>query len=392
MKKTVLLSVIMPCYNMADTLPRALDSILMQKTDFSYEILLIDDCSTDDTGKIARMYADKHKHIFLISHNENRGNAWSFYDGLCASKGDFFCVLDGDDYYTHREKLQRQIDFFRTDVLCDYVAIAHYYILDLGNGNLYLDVYPQHTEFTYVDFITLRSGYYHTSTYMYRNIFKNNVPEFLKEDEFRGDTPRTAFHLQESRKKVKILNFTGSAYVYTYKGIWSGMNQVKQKERQIKGLTDLKRMVDTPFEINCYDMFISNIEKNWKASDGFNEYKPVDIDYCLNQLEKYTGILAFDQTLKDYLNENFYYSEYVDSLCASLGYLNSIYYPECIQKNVNDNHIAIVIGVLNLKSNGVFHEIIELIELYNCYEIMLLVTNMADEEIPEHERVLLMFL
>jgi len=179
-----------------------------------------------------------------------------------------------------------------------------------------------------------------------------------------------------------VLDFVGSAYAYTYKGIWSGMNQTKQKERQIKGLRDLKSMTNTSFELESYDKLILDTEEHWKESDDMKKFIPLSIDYCLNQLKGYTGMLAFLQI--DLILESVYYSQYVDSLCASLGYINCVYHPECIQKNVNAKRLAIVIGIINnLKEGGILYEIIELIKIYEGNEILVLVTNMTIEEVPE---------
>ena len=98
--RDIKLSIIMPLYNVEDTIRLALDSILMQKVDFNYEIITVDDCSTDNTLEILNEYAEKYPQIKIIKHEENQGNAIAFYNALSASNGDYFCVLDGDDYYT----------------------------------------------------------------------------------------------------------------------------------------------------------------------------------------------------------------------------------------------------------------------------------------------------
>ena len=85
------LSIIMPLFNVERTIRLALDSVLMQKVDFEYEIIAIDDASTDNTISILQEYARKHKNIKIIAHTENKGNAIAFYDGLVASSGDYFC-------------------------------------------------------------------------------------------------------------------------------------------------------------------------------------------------------------------------------------------------------------------------------------------------------------
>ena len=392
METTPVLSIIMPCYNVADTLTRALDSILMQQTRFPYEILIVDDCSTDNTVGIVRSYKEKHEQIKLIQHETNLGNAHAFYDGLRAAQGDNFCVLDGDDYYTHTEKLQRQIDFFNGDVLCDYVASVHHFVYDLGNGNISIDKRQPVSEFTYVDYITQSAGYYHTSTYMFRNIFRGNVPEYFKEKEFRGDSPRTFFHLQASRKKVKVLDFVGSAYYYSQVGIWSGMNLSQQREYQIWMQKNLCNMTDTNYEKEIFSKRIKSTE-SWASGDSYRSYSAVTIDSCLEQLNRYTHILAFGQKdtsyiEKDFMLEGLYYSQYIDSLCATLGFINRIYHPECMQLKADDNKIAIVVGILSPQGGGIYREIVELIEIYDDKEVLILVTNMTDDSLPDAVREL----
>ena len=201
------LSVIMPCYNVADTIDRALLSIQMQKTDKSYEIIAVDDASTDQTLKILEAHAATNKSIRILKHDVNQGNAVSFYDALCTAKGDYFCVLDGDDYYTLPNKFEKQLSFLEQDTQKKYVGCCHYFIIDTGNGNVHVPDCQSFDEFNYTDFLTMHAGYFHTATHMFRNIFRGNVPQYYRQNVYRGDTPRTLFHLMFSGAKIKILPF-----------------------------------------------------------------------------------------------------------------------------------------------------------------------------------------
>lgn len=377
---TMKLSIIMPCYNVASTLSRALDSIIMQQSDFAYEILIVDDASTDNTLEVAEEYIEKHNHIRIIRHEENLGNAHSFYDGLCEAEGEYFTVLDGDDYYTIRCKLQKQVDFLNADVQCEYAAVVHNFIYDFGDGNISLHKRQETSEFSYVDFLTMNMGYYHTSTYMFRNIFKGNVPEYFKDKKFRGDSPRTFFHLKASGGKVKVLDFVGSAYVYSYNGLWSGMSQEKQKEYQLQMINDLKSMATTCFEKQSYDVRFAHVEANWISDENYRIFNSKNIEDSLIYINKYISNLAFEQ--RDFMLEGSYYSQYVDSLCETLGYINRTIHPECAQTEVNVNRIAIIINRLVPKAGGIFREIMELAEIYSSHEVLLLVTDMKQEEIP----------
>lgn len=113
-KDTPILSIIMPCYNVGKTLARAFDSVLMQKINYSFEVIFVDDASTDDTLSVAYRYKEVFQSFTIIHNETNNGNAISFYKGLCAAQGKYFCVLDGDDFYTIPGKLQKQLEFLST--------------------------------------------------------------------------------------------------------------------------------------------------------------------------------------------------------------------------------------------------------------------------------------
>lgn len=152
-------SIIMPCFNVEHTLARALDSIFMQEVDFSYEVLIVDDASTDSTVLIAKQYAKNHPQIQLICNPSNQGNAYSYYTGLKAAQGEYICVLDGDDYYTIPDKLQRQVNFLDGDTEEEYVGTATHYIIDLGNNKVSIPDRSNYKWCSYADFLTQKTAY-----------------------------------------------------------------------------------------------------------------------------------------------------------------------------------------------------------------------------------------
>lgn len=375
------LSIIMPCYNVENTLIRALDSIAFQKVNFDYEVIIIDDASDDNTYEKAISYR-KIKNINVFRNLKNHGNAYSYYTGLCNSKGDYVCVLDGDDYYTVPDKLQKQVDFLDEDTHENYVGVATQYIIDLGNGMVHIPEQSLIKEFSYADFLCQNSGYYHTATYMYRNIFRGNVPLEFKEKLYRGDTPRTMFHLKYSGKKIKVLDFIGSAYTFTFNGIWSGLKQTEQFEYQISYQTAHKKNVDTNFEKAAADRTIAfNTQKKNEAKEEYRKYSSISIDDALKYAERYAATFAFKE--KDYIFKHVYYSEYLDSLCASLGYISLVNSKSNYEKPINQNNICIFNSIMNAHGGGIFSEILELISIYYEKNVYLFVTGMDD--IPELE-------
>ena len=105
-------SVIVITYNHEKYIRKALDSILMQKVDFKYEILVGDDASIDSTPEIIREYKEKYPEYFNISLREkNLGGTRNSYELMMMAKGDYIANLEGDDYWIDENKLQKQVDF-----------------------------------------------------------------------------------------------------------------------------------------------------------------------------------------------------------------------------------------------------------------------------------------
>jgi glycosyltransferase involved in cell wall biosynthesis len=104
--QNILVSVIIPCYNAARFLAQAIESVLSQ-TFRSFEILVIDDGSTDDTAKIITSYGDRIRYC----HQENRGTASARNLGITMAQGVFVAFLDADDIWLPN-KLEIQLRLF----------------------------------------------------------------------------------------------------------------------------------------------------------------------------------------------------------------------------------------------------------------------------------------
>lgn len=102
-----LISVIIPTYNRAKTIIACLDSVCNQ-TYSNIEIIVIDDCSTDDTREIITNYADHRVKYFCL--DSNSGACVARNKGVELSHGEIIAFQDSDDIW-HREKLEKQINF-----------------------------------------------------------------------------------------------------------------------------------------------------------------------------------------------------------------------------------------------------------------------------------------
>ena len=126
-EKSKLLTVIVPVYNVEKYLDTCIKSIINQ-TYSNLEIILVDDGSKDDSGRICDKYAEKDKRIKVI-HKENEGLSEARNLGIKLSKGDYITFVDSDDYIDERmyEILIHDLEYYDVDIAtCDYLRVEDY--------------------------------------------------------------------------------------------------------------------------------------------------------------------------------------------------------------------------------------------------------------------------
>ncbi len=128
-----LVSIITPTFNSQDFLAQTIDSILDQSYK-NWELILIDDASTDNTVNLIKDYISKHSNISLIQNNTNQGAGVSRNKGINAAKGDFIAFLDADDLWLPN-KLEVQINLMLKNNLD--VCFSSYDLIDEGGNKLH---------------------------------------------------------------------------------------------------------------------------------------------------------------------------------------------------------------------------------------------------------------
>lgn len=110
--RDILVSVCMVTYNHEKYVAEAIEGVLMQKCDFPMELIIGEDCSTDDTRAICMEYQSRYPDkIRLITSDHNVGMIKNFVRVIRKARGRYIAFCDGDDYWTESLKLQRQLDF-----------------------------------------------------------------------------------------------------------------------------------------------------------------------------------------------------------------------------------------------------------------------------------------
>lgn len=125
-------SILIVAFNHEKYICEAIDSVLKQKVNFKYEILLNDDCSTDHTQKIVKENYNKQVKMYL--RKKNVGGTRSGYYLMNQAKGKYLIILEGDDYWIGTEKLQHLYDFMELNT--NYAAVSQVLIKKDDHGRI----------------------------------------------------------------------------------------------------------------------------------------------------------------------------------------------------------------------------------------------------------------
>lgn len=230
------LSVVFITYNHGAYVDKALEGMVNQKTDFDFEILCCDDCSTDDTQRIIREYADKYPDKFRLFFKEkNTGRPTkNVYDTAMQAEGEYLAFLEGDDYWTDMGKLQKQVDFLETHK--DYMGTTHSFTL-IGEDGEVTDnerisrLYDWSGDYTWNDWRIPGAAWPgQTASNVCRNFFKNGRLDYTilyRAHDFIDDGLIFTFILLQG--KIYRFDVAMAAHRYVEKADGESWNSIKLK-------------------------------------------------------------------------------------------------------------------------------------------------------------------
>lgn len=195
MNSEIVVSIICNTYNHEKYIAHTLESFLMQKTDFTFEILVHDDASTDSTPDIIRTYAEKYpdiiKPILQTENQMSRGVKVSQVFQYPRAKGKYIAFCEGDDYWIDENKLQVQVDWLEKHP--DDIGCVHKYIVvddDEKVQNIKtFGFYEKEERYTLKDF-EKKELPSQLASLVCRNIFRNQgecYPESFNAVDIQGD-------------------------------------------------------------------------------------------------------------------------------------------------------------------------------------------------------------
>ncbi|MGL4850423.1 MAG: glycosyltransferase [Clostridium sp.] len=242
MDNNIILSICCTTYNQEKYIAKAVQSFIDQDVNFQYEILIHDDASTDSTSDILREFEIKYpnliKVIYQTENQYSKGEMPSINLRYMA-KGKYIAFCEGDDYWTDKMKLKKQVEFLEKNT--EYIATAHWSeVVDEFNNksSAYLNsdkIFKfAKKEYCFDDY---RNEYIpgHANSIVQRNIFKNGSDDFkkiYKSSELVGD--RTTYLILVLLGKIYVHQEIMSAYRYITDNGISYSSKVANQNRHDK--------------------------------------------------------------------------------------------------------------------------------------------------------------
>lgn len=243
---SIKVSICCAAYNHGPYLRQCLESFLMQRTSFAYEIWVHDDASTDDTTEILREYAARYPDIIHPVYQQvnqysqgTRTIITSFL--LPLVQGEYVALCEGDDYWTSPFKLQKQVDWM--DKYADCSLCFHGGVVINPEGRQTGSYAPYwRTQFVPVkDIIQWKHHFCQTASLLFRKKYLQDYPSFCRNCHV-GDYPLVLFLALSGR--VCYLNEKMSAYRKGHAGSWTHVFETENAGLQNQQLQTEFDMLD----------------------------------------------------------------------------------------------------------------------------------------------------
>lgn len=254
----VMVSICCITYNQAKFLRETLQSFINQNVNFTYEIVISNDCSTDDTQTIIDSFKSGYPELIKdISPKSNLGMMRNFFYALNSCKGKYIAYCEGDDYWIDENKLQRQVDFLETNQ--DF-GLVYTKVNQFSQKKNKITCFEIGKQTDFMDLLTVENPIPTLTSCFRREIYNNYIEEIKPEnrDWNCGDFPLWLYISHYT--KIKCMDdITG-----IYRVLPNSASHFKDPDKQIK---DIKGTFDIRLFYSKY--FNEKIEMNWDESSYY---------------------------------------------------------------------------------------------------------------------------
>lgn len=359
----------------------------MQRANFPFEVIVIEDGSTDRTLEVVQEYENNFVNLRIIRNGRNLGKGESVRRAYGAAQGRYIHVLDADDLFVSYDKIQRQFDALESEP--DISAVAHNtailypdQTLDFVNGETKPGYRP------YADVMGFRF-YHHTSSYMIRRLPEPMPEEFGTVKPLRGDSAWLYFHCFKMKKGVRYFPDLSSVYNFHGQGLWSRLNE-GERARIVRDLFEALQalVVRDPEseEHRVLESKIAGLSASTQGRGGSEEanrlggrIRPEEVlQSCLAVARK-----VYEPEIYDRLFRGMHSLRLVDQLCETVGRLLMVQAGfSFLARGFDRDQVAFLVSGLQPKGGGVFNEISELIAIHLAagQRVLIVVSGMSESD------------
>ena len=294
----MIVSVLMLTYNHERYIEQAINSVMMQQTDFDYELVIGEDCSTDNTRKIIlNIYKNCPEKIKLVITDHNVGVHQNLARTLAACQGKYIAYLDGDDYWTSPNKLQKQVNFLENHPECNICFHNVIVISEDGFTEIRKYVRPDQAEFTSIEDLIKRDYIPNCSVLFRRSLF-SELPAWWYKIPLM-DWPLHILNVQHG--KIAYIDDIMAAYRKQSTGIYTQLEDIPEIQAEIVTQQTMNYHLNYRYDAIVKPM----INERWTklgvqlVEQGFQRGKDsVDLGYMLKIFDNWPFGLTFSNKWK----------------------------------------------------------------------------------------------
>ena len=224
-------------YNHQNYIEQAINGVLMQKTNFNFELIIANDNSPDETDAIIKKCIDTHingNKIKYINNTSNIGMMPNFINAIKNCTGKYIALCEGDDYWTDEKKLQKQVDFLERNN--DFSICFHHVNID-NNGIIIEDNITKKVPSKTTIKDLAEGNYIHTCSVVYRNNLFEKFPDYF----YKAPVGDYFLHLLNSRYgKIFCFDEIMAIYRVHETSYWSSKQQEERNKIWIDFLNNIK--------------------------------------------------------------------------------------------------------------------------------------------------------
>jgi len=261
----------MVTYNHEKYIKQAIESALAQKTNFDYELVIGEDCSPDGTRKIISEFQRRYpKQIRIISQPVNIGLYLNLINTLRSCQGRYIAGLEGDDYWTSPNKLQKQVDYLDKHPECS--LCLHKASIERDGSiteHKRAQIQGKDKQYSFNDIVT--NNFIDSATVVFRASVLNGYPPKWMKQLAMGDWPLWVLCAKEG--KLGYIDENMATYRIHAGGAWSGQSIIRQAQQTLQALTLFKKIyqIKTPtFEASFANWKRHLIELRLHREDYFH--------------------------------------------------------------------------------------------------------------------------